>query len=188
MHRRNFIRWITAGSLISGFSLKVHGFQRVPTASQMEGPFYPREPIPLTDSLSQGKHKGVDLLVRGRILDLEGKPIPTARMDVWQCDYRGIYRHPRAPDTRSMDPGFRGFATVLSNQQGEYQFNTIHPVPYTGRPPHIHIMIHVDQSPLLTTQLYLKNKGGPASLQIDPYQVSANALEARYDFVVNHLT
>ena len=84
-----------------------------------------------------------------------------------------------------MDPGFRGFAAVNTDADGGYFFETIMPVAYFGRPPHIHVMIHSGGRRQLTTQLYIKGQGGPLSLQLNPTRDSAGVLTANYDLVLN---
>jgi protocatechuate 3,4-dioxygenase beta subunit len=69
------------------------------------------------------------------------------------------------------------------------------PVPYTGRPPHIHVKIHGDKREYLTSQIYLKGKekesgvfgllsGDRGNLTIDPVKGSGDVKQARFDFVI----
>ena len=34
--------------------------------------------------------------VEGRVTDTRGQPKPGSVVEIWQCDARGVYRHPRA--------------------------------------------------------------------------------------------
>lgn len=187
MKRRLFIHGMAVSAMLGGGQPKAATKGLLPTIPQSEGPFYPVVPIPQTSSLIQGEHQGDSLQVSGQLLNLDGTAVANARIDVWQCDANGVYDHPRAPQGSGMDPGFRGFAAVNTNERGEYRFDTIIPTPYFGRPPHIHLMVHVNGSRQLTTQLYLRDRGGPLSLQLDPQVISAGQYAARYDLVLNQL-
>jgi protocatechuate 3,4-dioxygenase beta subunit len=69
------------------------------------------------------------------------------------------------------------------------------PVPYGGRPPHIHVKLFYSNRELLTSQLYLKgqvSQGGSRSglssaseqMVIDPRSVGENQWRADFDFVI----
>ena len=68
----------------------------------------------------------------------------------------------------------------------QFAFNTIVPVAYGGRPPHIHVKIWRDGGELLTTQVYLRGYGGSRKRQITPVTAAgADVLyEAHFTFVV----
>ena len=172
-----------------------------PTPSQVEGPFYPVEPIPLNNDLvhhAGGTAEGEQLDLSGVIRDAEGKPLANTLIEIWQCDAAGRYRHPRARNTESFDKHFAGFGAVKTSATGEYRFVTLMPVPYTGRPPHIHVKIHRNGKTLLTSQIYLKGQekengviglvssmfGDRSTLIIDPVTIRANRRQARFDFVL----
>ena len=135
---------------------------RTPPAT--EGPFYPSPSMRFTDAdndlvkITDGRReraKGEVVVLRGRVLDRSGKPAVGARVEIWQCDVNGRYRHTRDFSvTRRRDSGFQGFGYVVTGDDGIYAFRTIRPVSYPGRTPHIHVkVIHRDVS--LTTQLYI---------------------------------
>lgn len=129
------------------------------TPAQTEGPFYPVE-LPQDsdfDLLRNGKAsygKGQPAWVQGRVLDLQGKPVAGARVEIWQCDQGGHYHHPG--DGGRADPAFQGFGRVAVGADGRYRFRTIRPVAYSGRTPHIHVKVKLDRRELLTTQLYVQ--------------------------------
>lgn len=135
--------------------------RRARTPSQTEGPFYPvRKPAVRGNDLIHGAigtAEGKPLELVGRVLDVDSSPVPGARVEIWQADRRGIYRHPRAPNQGKEDPAFKGYGDSMADQSGRYSFLTIVPVPYTGRPPHIHVKVWVGEQNILTTQLYLKD-------------------------------
>lgn len=170
--------------------LSAFAITRNPTPSQAEGPFYPVVPIPLSNNLIHDEKQmdGVTLELSGQVLDQKGKPLSNVKIEIWQCDAKGLYTHPRQPNTEQFDPHFRGFGAMLTNAQGSYHFRTIMPVPYTGRPPHIHVKLWQGNRELLTTQLYLKGQTGFSlfsrdALQINPKR-SGDHMTAHYEFVV----
>jgi protocatechuate 3,4-dioxygenase beta subunit len=169
------------------------------TPRQPEGPFYPREfPAEVdADLLHYGglTAKGTALEMHGRVLHTDGTPIGNAIVEIWQCDTAGRYRHD-ATSMRSTDPGFQGFGKSISDKDGRYRFTTIRPVPYSGRPPHIHVRVKRDDKILLTTQMYIKGDGAEndpfigqlpdAARQLllaDPVK-TANGFSARFDIVI----
>lgn len=132
------------------------------TPPQPEGPFYPREfPVEIDADLlhySGATADGTPLELTGRVLRSDGAPLANAEVEIWQCDADGQYRYDAA-SMRAADPGFQGFGKTATDSAGKYRFVTIRPVPYAGRPPHIHIRIKHDGSELLTTQMYIKGDG-----------------------------
>ena len=88
------------------------------------------------------------------MLDRDGRPVPGARIEIWQCDAFGVYHHPRDPRGPA-DPNFQGFGATTAAADGGYRFRTIEPVPYPGRTPHIHFTLTGPGFERLTTQMYL---------------------------------
>src|SRR5258706_7735276 len=81
------------------------------TPSQTEGPYYPtRKPVETDADLTRigpgPQAQGEVLALRGSIVDPDGKPIPGARIEIWQTDHQGIYMHPGDPRTASREPAF----------------------------------------------------------------------------------
>jgi protocatechuate 3,4-dioxygenase beta subunit len=91
----------------------------------------------------------------GRVLDSDGKPIASARVEIWQCDVNRRYLHHGDRGGAARDGGFQGFGHDLTGVDGAYSFRTIKPVPYPGRAPHIHVKVLVSGRERLTTQFYL---------------------------------
>ena len=118
----------------------------VPTAGDMEGPFYkPGAP--------QRASTGSGLSVRGRVLGApDCRPLPGARIEWWQANPDGEY-----------DDAHRGTRTASAG--GEYAFTTDFPGNYPFRPRHIHFKASAPGFAPLTTQLYLR--GGEASVTFD---------------------
>lgn len=173
-----------------------------PTPSQTEGPFYPVVPIPnISDLLRRDGNTaaGTRLDLSGRVVDQSGRPLENVRIEIWQADAQGRYRHPSAPENDRVDPGYAGFGATVTSNDGAYAFTTIVPVPYTGRPPHIHARLHRDGDEVLTTQIYLDGKtresgvlgsvlgaisGGRDDLQITLRKTQGVGYSASFDFCV----
>lgn len=133
----------------------------VPTPRQSAGPFYPDE-IPLDDDNDLVRVKGHAGLAKGRIsdlsgrlVDLSGRPIRDTRIEIWQCDANGRYRHSRDPGRAPIDADFQGFGRAVSDADGRYRFRTIRPVAYPGRTPHIHVAVYPAGERPFVTQLYV---------------------------------
>jgi protocatechuate 3,4-dioxygenase beta subunit len=136
----------------------------LPTPRQSTGPFYP-EHLPLDDDndltrvaghngLAQGQ--STDLM--GRVIDTNGRPLTSVRIEIWQCDANGRYHHPR--DTRQvpLDKNFQGHGHTITDTEGNYRFRTILPVQYPGRTPHIHTAVFPSGHKPLVTQIYIKDE------------------------------
>lgn len=131
------------------------------TPRQPAGPFYPDE-LPLDDDNDLVRVRGRDDVARGqitdltgRLLDRQGRPLNDVRIEIWQCDANGRYRHPRDPGARPVDPAFQGFGHAVTDDGGRYRFRTIRPVPYPGRAPHIHVAVYPFADEPFVTQLYV---------------------------------
>jgi len=133
----------------------------IPTPRQSAGPFYP-ETLPLDDDNNltevagnSEKATGIISDVSGKVVDINGKPLRDMRIEIWQCDANGRYRHPREKAIRPLDKNFQGHGFTITNTEGLYRFRTIRPVPYPGRTPHIHVAVFpADEAPFIT-QLYI---------------------------------
>lgn len=187
MQRRKFIQLLAASSVTSAGTLvydQANAGAQAPTVAQQEGPFYPVEPIPQTNNLLLPGYQGSELVLSGRVFDIKGNPLSGARLEIWQCDARGIYKHPFAPATKNFDTKFKGSGAISTDSNGQYRFTTIVPVPYTGRPPHIHTKVFVDGNEKLTSQIYLANSGGHKKLKIDLHSTTNQAYAAVFDFFI----
>lgn len=132
----------------------------MPTPRATEGPFYPTEiPADHDNDLVRVepavRDAGGEILhLRGRVTDLDGRPVASAVVEIWQCDANGIYRHPRQSGLARRDAAFQGFGRAGTDGEGRFTFRTILPVPYPGRTPHIHAKVFHGGKELLTTQFY----------------------------------
>jgi protocatechuate 3,4-dioxygenase beta subunit len=134
------------------------------TPPQIVGPFYPVAERPdlaadlARPSGSATAARGQLLHVAGRVLTCSGEPVAHARIEIWQANAAGKYRHPSDTNPAPLDPNFKGFAQLMTDAAGRYAFRTIKPGRYSTaegemRPPHIHFSVdgRLDR---LVTQLY----------------------------------
>lgn len=115
-----------------------------PTPEQTEGPYYKPGP-PKRRSLIEAGVSGRRLLVQGRILATDCRPLNGARVDFWQADGEGAYDN----------DGYRLRGYQLTDSKGRYRVATVVPGQYEGRTPHIHVKVKPPGGDILTTQLYL---------------------------------
>lgn len=133
----------------------------VTTPAQTEGPFYPTTLPADTDvDLVQvrgqtARAMGTVLHLQGRVLDVSGRPLVGANVEIWQCDSQGLYDHPAQPGRQRRDQAFQGYGRFVSDERSHYGFRTLKPVAYPGRAPHIHLKVATADGRRLTTQLYL---------------------------------
>jgi len=151
-----------AGIAASGPAVVVASLS--PTPRQSAGPFYPLE-LPLDDDNDltfvrgqQARAKGRITDLAGRIVDLNGNPVNGTRIEIWQCDINGRYRHPRENGSKPMDKNFQGHGHAFTDGEGRYRFRTIRPMPYPGRTPHIHVAVFPQGERPFVTQLYVKDE------------------------------
>ena len=153
-------------SLLSFGSARAAGL--IATPPQTEGPFYPTAfPADIDNDLvqvrgQQARAMGTVLHLEGRVLDLTGKPVEGAIVEIWQCDAQGIYDHPRQPGRDRRDTAFQGYGRLPVGADGRYSFRTLKPVAYAGRSPHIHFKVATSAGKMLTSQFYIAGDSGNA--------------------------
>lgn len=144
--RAGLSRWTSLLTILLGLSVAVESHAQCPaTPDQIEGPFYRLGSPETTDLVIAGD--GPLLTVRGSVLDTDCQPIPNCWVDVWHADVDGDY------DNSSPDFRYRG--NFLTDDDGNFELKTIVPGLYPGRTPHLHFKVEGENTPLLTTQLYL---------------------------------
>ena len=149
---------IAAAASVAGASAQ--GRNLAPTPSQTEGPFYPKTfpadvDADLTQVIGRGaRAQGTALYFEGRVLGLDGRPVPGAVVELWQCDALGRYHH-AGDDGGPRDDNFQGYGRTTTAADGRYAFKTIRPVPYGGRPAHLHVRVRPAGAAVLTTQIYI---------------------------------
>jgi len=164
--RRSLIRSGTItliGSASSG--LLASAIKLTPTLAQTSGPFYPTErPLDQDADLTivrgrRGLARGQIINVVGRVLNLDGRPVPFASIDLWQANAAGRYAHPIDRNPAPLDPNFQGSAKLKADGNGLYRFRTIKPGRYPGRVPHIHVAVSGDTQRVVT-QMYFAGEAG----------------------------
>ena len=114
--RRRFVAGglAAAGTLILPAGLAAEA-GLVATPRTTAGPFYPvKFPADVDSDLvvlrgSAARAEGTVTHVTGRVLGLDGRPIPGATVEIWQCDARGRYLHPGDTGGRPRDKAFQGY-------------------------------------------------------------------------------
>ncbi|GAA1091505.1 protocatechuate 3,4-dioxygenase subunit beta [Tsukamurella spumae] len=109
-----------------------------------------------------GEAIGQRIIVHGRVVDADGKPVPDTLIEVWQANAAGRYRHRNDSWPAPLDPHFNGVARALTDATGEYRFTTIKPGAYpwgnhhnAWRPAHIHFSLFGRAyTQRLVTQMY----------------------------------
>jgi protocatechuate 3,4-dioxygenase, beta subunit len=159
---------IATGGLLTSVPLGALADTLTLTPAQTEGPFYPRElPLDRDNDLAtvvgvpQGA-KGTITHVYGTVRDAQGRAVPGARVEIWQCNAFGKYHDARDRRVMPIDPGFQGFGTTTADGEGRWRFRTIRPVAYPGRTPHIHFAILPPGGGRLVTQMYVDGEAGNA--------------------------
>jgi protocatechuate 3,4-dioxygenase, beta subunit len=158
----------------------------VPTPADAEGPFYPtRFPRDVDADLtrvggSSTSARGTPLALSGRVLGADGLPLAGARIELWQCDVNGRYHHVDG-DPGERDEHFQGYGVVTSDAEGRYAFTTIRPVPYGGRPPHLHFKLAHRRAAPLTTQLYPRGESAERGFG---FGLSSRDVRSRLEFAM----
>lgn len=123
------------------------------TLSEITGPLFADVKLePGENDLSRdatGKEAlGERIIVVGRVMDEDERPVPNSVIEIWQANAAGRYRHPVDQHNAPLDPNFIGAGRCVTNEQGEYRFLTIKPGAYpwlnhanAWRPAHIHLSL-----------------------------------------------
>jgi hydroxyquinol 1,2-dioxygenase len=139
------------------------------TESTVFGPFHRlgAPDMPMGGNIAHRDQTGTPALVSGRVLDLDGKPVANALLDVWQAQSNGLYD---SQDEKLDGLHMRG--RFRSDAEGRYLIRTVLPVNYpipsdgpvghmlkaTGRhpwrPAHIHFVVSADGYEPVTTHIF----------------------------------
>jgi hydroxyquinol 1,2-dioxygenase len=139
------------------------------TESTVFGPFHRLNApeMPMGGNIAHLDRTGPPALVAGRVLDLDGRPIAGALLDVWQAQTSGLYDS-QDPNLHQMH--MRG--KFHTDAEGRYLVRTVRPVHYpipsdgpvgamlraTGRhpwrPAHIHFVVSAEGYEPVTTHIF----------------------------------
>ncbi|HYZ16135.1 MAG TPA: protocatechuate 3,4-dioxygenase subunit beta [Candidatus Acidoferrum sp.] len=127
---------------------------------------------------------GQRIILAGRVLDEDGRPVRGTLVEVWQANAAGRYHHDADQHDAPLDPHFTGNGQVITDDEGRYRFLTIRPGAYpwrntynAWRPAHVHFSVFGPGfATRLITQMYFP---GDPLIETDPIIHSIPDVEAR---------
>ena len=142
----------------------------VATESTVLGPFHVVEsPVRALGANIDLVGTGTPCVITGRVVSVDGTPLPGATLDVWQANDQGFY-DVQQPDVQ---PRTNGRGLFTADDKGEFWFRTIvpsyYPIPTDGpvgelllatgrhafRPAHIHFIVTAPGHRPLTTHIFV---------------------------------
>ena len=156
--------------------------------ADVEGPVFGEDALDADDGDLTRQHEGEPLgeriIVQGRVLDEDGRPIRNALVEIWQANAAGRYRHDGDGHPAPLDPNFSGAGRCLTGDDGRYRFVTVKPGAYpwgnhenAWRPAHIHFSLFGRLfTQRLVTQMYFP---GDPLFEFDPIFQSVRDARAR---------
>lgn len=147
------------------------------TLSELTGPVFGHDAVgPLDHDLTRqhrGQPLGQRIIVEGRVLDEDHRPVPETLIELWQANAAGRYAHKIDTHDAPLDPHFTGAGRTMTDGDGRYRFVTIRPGAYpwrnhhnAWRPAHIHLSLFgLCLATRLVTQMYF---AGDPLLPLDP--------------------
>jgi protocatechuate 3,4-dioxygenase beta subunit len=136
------------------------------TESELTGPVYGHDRVSPGDADLTCRHDarplGQLIVVSGRVLEEDGRPVRDSLVEIWQANAGGRYRHDVDRHEAPLDPNFDGAGRCLTDAEGSYRFLTIKPGAYpwgnhpnAWRPAHIHFSLFGRAfTQRLVTQMY----------------------------------
>ena len=134
--------------------------------TEVTGPVFGAERVGELDHDLTRQHDGEPLgqriVVFGRVLEADDRPVPNTLIEIWQANAAGRYLHHGDRWPAPLDPHFTGLGRTLTDQDGHYRFVTIRPGAYpwgnhdnAWRPAHIHFSLFGRAfTQRLVTQMY----------------------------------
>ena len=162
------------------------------TLSELTGPVYGHEKVGTLDHDLTRQHVGEPLgeriVVTGRVLDGDGRPVRNGLIEAWQANAAGRYAHHGDRHPAPLDPNFTGAGRCLTDSEGRYRFVTVKPGAYpwgnhdnAWRPAHIHFSLFGPAfATRLVTQMYFP---GDPLFEHDPIFQSVSDPKARQRLV-----
>jgi len=134
--------------------------------SEHQGPSFAAAPSGEADLTRNGRINGEPLgeriIVTGRVLDEDARPVANTLVELWQANASGRYIHKVDQHDAPLDPNFLGAGRCVTDAEGRYRFLTIKPGAYpwrnhpnAWRPQHIHFSLFGPAfATRLVTQMY----------------------------------
>ena len=160
------------------------------TLSEITGPLFsdiqlqPGENDLSRDPSTGKEAMGERIIVVGRVLDEDERPVPNTLIEIWQANAAGRYHHPIDQHNAPLDPNFTGAGRCVTNEKGEYRYLTVKPGAYpwlnhtnAWRPAHIHLSLFGPSFVTrLVTQMFFPND---PLLPLDPILSSVPSKDGR---------
>ena len=158
------------------------------TLSELTGPAFGDDALGALDHDLTRQHGGEPLgeriVVSGRVVDRDGRPVRNALVEIWQANPAGRYVHESDQHPAPLDPNFTGAGRCLTDHDGRYRFVTVKPGAYpwrnhpnAWRPAHIHFSLFGRAfTNRLVTQMYFP---GDPLFDADPIFQSIRDEKAR---------
>ncbi len=146
--------------------------------TELTGPLFGEDRVrpgdaDLTVSATGGEAVGQRIVVHGRVLDGDGRPVPSSLVEIWQANAAGRYAHAADRWPAPLDPHFTGVGRAVTDADGRYRFTTVRPGAYpwgnhdnAWRPAHLHFSLFGQAfTQRLVTQMYFPDD---PLLDLDP--------------------
>jgi hydroxyquinol 1,2-dioxygenase len=168
-HRQEFILLSdTLGASMQTIAINNEAYADA-TEATVFGPFFVEDApeVELGGDISGGA-PGQPCWVEGTVRDTDGRPVPGARIEVWEADEDGFY------DVQYDDDRTTGRGWLTAGPAGEFRFWAVTPTPYpiphdgpvgrmlaaTGRSPmrasHLHFMVTAPGLRTLVTHIFVR--------------------------------
>ncbi len=167
-----------------------------PTLTEVTGPTFGADVAHVKAFDLTRQHSGAPIgeriIVTGRVVDEDDKPLPHTLIEIWQANSAGRYLHEIDIHDAPLDPNFTGVGHALTDSEGRFRFVTIRPGAYpwqnhynAWRAAHIHFSVFGPAfATRLVTQMYFP---GDPLLSDDPIfnctadESARNRLISRFD-------
>ncbi len=159
-----------------------------PTMTETTGPVFGHNSVRADEADLTKQHKGEPLgervIVAGRVMDEDGRPVPNTLIEIWQANAAGRYVHVNDQHPAPLDENFTGAGRVVTDAEGNYRFVTVKPGAYpwknhhnAWRPAHIHFSLFgASFLSRIVTQMYFP---GDPLFPFDPIYNSVTDAKAR---------
>jgi len=144
---------------------------QTPTASQTVGPYFHLgcTKTHSVNRLAGEDAKGERVWLHCRVLDGDGLPLNDAMLELWQANCEGKYHHPEDTQDKPIDPHYRGFGRIATDEDGSCIFETVKPGSVPGpddsvQAPHINMSVFArGVLKRLPTRIYFRGNAANAS-------------------------